>query len=303
MAVDDQSGAVTFNGESWSKPALLHVLGMSTVSCPSNDFCVAGTVNDSVLVFHGGRWSKQKRIDTATGGEQDAFGASGITAVSCRSPLFCMAGDVRGKFATFDGSQWTHAEPLEPAALYQADTAAGVAAVVGMSCPSTTLCAAATVGGRVLTWNGSSWSAPDLLTPTANLGLQVLLELPELSGISCASPTFCVVVGSSGSAHTFDGKSWSPPDPIDTSGAQHGNRDGLTAVSCPSVHFCMAVDDLGRALSYNGASWSQPHVVDATLGLSAVSCPTSNFCVSLNDLGDALVYNGVSWSQPQAIDP
>jgi hypothetical protein len=304
MAVDDQGNAIELNGPSWSAPTPLHVLGMTAVSCSSKDFCVAGTVNDSVLKFHGGTWSKQKRVDTPTAGDQDIFGVSGVTGLSCPSPLYCLAGDVRGKIATFDGMQWSHAAPLEPLALYQADTYMKAAAVVGVSCSSITFCAAATVGGRVLTWNGRTWSVPALPTPISSgtLGILELVGLPEIAGISCASSTFCVVVGPSGAVNTFDGKSWSKPEAIDTSSSQQGNHDGLTAVSCPSVRFCLAVDDLGRALSYNGTSWSQPHIVDPTLGLSDVSCATSTFCVALNDLGYALIYNGTSWSRPQNID-
>jgi hypothetical protein len=302
MAVDDEGNAIKFDGRSWSRPTPLHVLGMTAVSCPSAQFCVAGDINNSVLVFRGRTWSKQKRIDSATGGIEDIFGSSGITSVSCPSSTFCTTGDVRGRYATFDGGYWSPPKRLEPTSLYHADALIGDAAIQEVSCTSATFCAAATVAGRVFEWDGASWSRPVLLTPLDNIGLAELAGLPQISGISCASPTFCVAVGPSGQINTYNGRSWSKPVPIDTGSALEGNRDGLTAVSCPSAQFCMAVDDLGRALTFNGTSWSPPQTVDATLGLSTVSCPSARFCMALSDLGEAFAYNGTSWSPPTTIE-
>jgi hypothetical protein len=302
MAVDDQGYAIRFNGVSWSKPTPLHIQAMTTVSCPSATFCVGGDVNGAVLVFRGGSWSRQKKLDPGSSGFLDLFGISGITTVSCPNSSFCMSGDVRGKVSTFDGNRWTHSRPLEPRTLYRNDTIAGAPAVVGVSCPNASFCGAATVAGRVLIWNGASWSEPDLLTPNENLALQELVNLPVITGISCASPTFCVAVTSSGDSYNYNGRTWSKLYPIDPSSAVTGNRDGLTAVSCPSRLFCVAVDDLGRALTFNGSLWSPPRLVDPTLGLNAVSCPNRGFCMALNDLGQALAYDGKSWSPPQTID-
>jgi len=302
-AVDDQGRATTFNGTSWAAPTLLHVPSMTTVDCPGVSFCLAGDINGSVFVLRGHRWSRVQKVDTASAGLLNAFGMNGITAISCTSDEhFCLVGDVRGRILTYSGSGWSPPAGLLSPADYAVDRPAGLAAVVGVSCPTARFCAAATVSGRALTWNGTSWSAPQLLTSPDPAGLRGLVHLPEIVGISCASPRFCAAIHPTGYVQRFDGNTWSAPQPIDTGGVQTGNHEGLTAVSCPTPDFCMAVDDGGRALAYNGSAWASPIQVDPTLGLTDVSCPTPRFCVALDELGNAAVFDGHGWTPPQRID-
>lgn len=56
----------------------------------------------------------------------------------------------------------------------------GSNAVVAVSCASSLFCAAVDLDGNALTYNGSSWSAPDMI----NEG--------DLFAVSCPSATFCV---------------------------------------------------------------------------------------------------------------
>ncbi len=72
-----------------------------------------------------------------------------------------------------------------------------------------------------------------------------------ISDVTCTGPTFCVAVGASGYATTYNGTSWSTPADVDST------RD-LDAVSCASSSFCVAVDTSGYATTYNGTSWSTP---------------------------------------------
>ncbi|HTZ07985.1 MAG TPA: hypothetical protein VMB72_02870, partial [Acidimicrobiales bacterium] len=192
---------------------------------------------------------------------------------------------------------------IEPASVYATDAGRNDEAVVGLSCPSATFCAAVTAGGRAMTWNGSAWSAPVVLTPGDSIALQELLYLPAVTGVSCASPTFCMAVASNGDAYRYDGSAWSAPLPIDLASAHEGTHDGLTAVSCPSTTSCTATDDLGRVLTYDGTSWSGARRIDASLGLNAVSCTGPSFCVALDDLGEALVDRAGTWSGPAFVDP
>ncbi len=113
--------------------------------------------------------------------------------------------------------------------------------------------------------------------------------------MSCPSASFCVAVGPTGTALTYNGSSWSAPIDID-------GTDALTSVSCPSTSFCAAVDSSGRALTYNGASWSAPAHVDAFPVLTSVSCPSASFCAAVDNNGNALTYNGSSWSAPAHVD-
>jgi hypothetical protein len=302
MAVDDFGYAIQFSGTSWSKPTPLPVQEMTAVSCPKAGYCVGGDRNGSVLVFSGGSWSKPTKADPASANNLDFFGLNGITTMSCPTVTFCMAADVLGRVLTFDGTRWSVPQQFDTQTWFLGDQAVGEGAVVGVSCPQSTFCAVATVGGRVLTWDGTTWSPPRTLISSAAEASQVKLLLPGVSGISCSSSTLCAAVQPTGAVSIYDGKTWSNPTAIDAASGPQGGHDGLRAVSCPTRTFCAALDDKGRALTYDGSSWSTPRTIDPSLGFSTVSCPTARFCAALNDLGHASLYNGSSWSIPQSID-
>ena len=197
--------------------------------------------------------------------------------------------------------------------------------LVDVSCASASFCAAIDYSGHALTWNGSSWSAPDEVDNTGSgtgggvscaspsfcissdtAGQSVLMwdgsswsapaDIDNGDGVvvsssSCASPSFCVAAGSSGSVLTWNGSSWSAPDKID-------GTNELARVSCVSASFCAAVDDKGRALTWNGSSWSAPDDIDGTKFFYALSCASASFCVAIDQHGHVLTWTGSSWSAP-----
>jgi len=301
-AVDDEGNAVRFDGTTWRRAAL-DAQAMTAVSCADPGFCVGSTLTGSVLYYRDGRWSGPVKVDRWAGSYLDAFGLSSITALSCPSRDFCMAADVLGHAFTFNGQGWSDAMAIEQDPDYHLDVRQGDEAVSGLSCPTPTFCAAVTAGGRALTWDGSSWSAPVTLTPKDIIGIQELVELPAVTGVSCADPGFCVAVASNGGASTWDGSAWSAQVPVDVASAEQGSRDGISSVSCPTPSFCMAADELGRVLTFDGTAWSAPRRIDPTLGLRSVSCPTPSVCVALDDLGDALVGRDGTWTSPRFVDP
>ncbi len=196
--------------------------------------------------------------------------------------------------------------------------------IANLSCPSPSFCAA--VDGRdVIQFDGSTWSAPDLVDIVVSsrppneldavsctsssfcvaidsLGAYTVYNgstwtqmtplpgapEPEVGPVSCASPTFCVVLGGSAGALTFNGSTWTPS-------SIGGSL--VDSVSCPSSSFCMAVDYFGHAMSYNGSTWTGPTLVDST-PLTQVSCPTTSFCAAIDAKGGTLTYHGSAWSTP-----
>jgi hypothetical protein len=139
--------------------------------------------------------------------------------------------------------------------------------------------------GNVLTWNGTSWSAPLSVDPN---------NLPDT--ISCPDTSFCMVSDSGGHALTYSAGSWSKPLLIDSNA-------GTLYSSCASAAFCAAVDDFGHALTWNGASWSAADSIDPSTGFNDVSCPAANFCTAVDATGNAFTWNGSTWSKPDTIDP
>jgi hypothetical protein len=208
---------------------------------------------------------------------------------------------VLGRVTVFDGSKWKRPHPIEPRQLFRLARRSGEAGISGVSCPTATFCAAVTADGHALTYDGKTWSAPDLLEPAKLVGIDRFIGQPALASVSCPTPTFCAAVDPSGNVFTFDGTVWSAPRSVDAQGLTR-NAIGVTAVSCPTPQTCTAADELGKVVTSAGGAWSGAVSVDPTLGLAALSCPTPTSCVALNDIGQALTYDGHSWSPPQDID-
>ena len=137
------------------------------------------------------------------------------------------------------------------------------------------------------------WSAPESIDPTG----------AGLDSISCASSSFCETIDGSGIVLTWNGRSWSTPQTLDTDSFL-----GLTSISCvPRItSFCVAVDDNGNVLAWNGRAWSAPHSLESNTvpnyGLSSVSCSSVSFCVTVDGSGNAFMWNGRSWSAAYSID-
>ncbi len=155
------------------------------------------------------------------------------------------------------------------------------AQIRGISCPSTGLCVAVTLDGRIFsstepTGNSSAWK----IVP---LGGEKEPHL-HLTGISCPSPALCVAVAY-GSKVVFsndptgDRSAWTIvelAEPLD-----------LRGVSCPSVSLCVAVDNEGKiAGSTNptgpASSWAPAVAPAGQNGLNGIACPSVSLCVTGN---------------------
>jgi RHS repeat-associated protein len=155
-----------------------------------------------------------------------------------------------------------------------------------------------------------------------------------LDAVTCTSSTFCVAVGASGYATTYNGTSWAAPTDIDstrTMGAVSctsstfcvavgtagyaaiytgtwaaatdiDSTRALDAVTCTSSTFCVAVGASGYATTYNGTTWATATKIDSTRTMDAVSCTSATFCVAVDSAGYATIYNGISWSTPSDAD-
>ncbi|MCA1682677.1 MAG: hypothetical protein LC685_01535 [Actinobacteria bacterium] len=158
--------------------------------------------------------------------------------------------------------------------------------LVGVSCPSVTLCVAVDddAGGIV---TGS--------TPAAAAGWRVTRlshVTTRLSGVSCPSAALCVAVGYPGVVTSTD--------PLGGAGAWNAARlpgsSGATGVSCPSVSLCVAVGNFGNEgtvlTSSNPAggtgAWQSAQVGSAREFLTGVSCPSPTLCVAVGDKGTVL---------------
>jgi phage-related protein len=209
-----------------------------------------------------------------------------LRTVSCPDTRFCMAvGEYGNTAIRWDGRSWS--------APVQIDPGGARVEVTSVSCASARFCAAVDTLGRVLEWNGFTWSPPEPIAGGSGL-----------TSVSCPAgqQAFCVAVDGSGDALTYRDGSWSRPALVDDSGAS------LQSVSCASAAFCMAGDWDGNVVEFTGSSWSAPVSLETTTesaggGIGSISCPTAAFCVAVDWEGSEMTWNGTSWSAPDAFDP
>jgi hypothetical protein len=132
-----------------------------------------------------------------------------------------------GDAYSFNGSTWSSAVGADVGS-----------SLNGVSCPTSTFCAAVDVTGGGTTFNGKTWSQQEQINlPASGPG--------DLYGVSCPHPSFCVAVGEQGDGQTFDGTTWSKPAAI--------NNLTLDGVSCPSSRFCVAIQGEGHNVIGYGA--------------------------------------------------
>ena len=206
---------------------------------------------------------------------------------------------------------------------WSARTNIDTSGLTGASCPTASSCTAVDPTGRVLTYNGTHWSAPttvdsgtmlnavscpttsfcaavddagNALVDTGAWSAPSLIDASNtMVGLSCANATFCVAVDEENNALVYDGSTWSSPTSIDSAGRQ------LTAVSCATASFCVATDNNQDVIVYDGA-WQPATQISGAIGFRGVSCPTASFCAAVDSAGDVTFYNGSTWSTASLID-
>ena len=306
MAVSHESDyAVIYNGTSWAESPYYmsgetpHVF---TVTCASAASCFAG--NGSASIFHyrgvGSGWSENVVAGASTQ----------IVDLSCSRTGLCAATDMQGRAFTFNGTSWSAPVSLDPAVsttpdpelpvscqassclavddlgrsfTYNGTTwahvpSADIAAYSSISCVDATFCLLASISGDIMTFNGSAWSPPTMVTPAT-----------ALSAVSCISAIACTAVGKGGQVQRFDGALWSAPTVVDP----YGN---LRSVSCTTDGFCAAVDNIGNVVTDTGTGWTAPERIDNPVtGDKNISCASATFCAMSDQAGQVAVMRGTAW--------
>jgi hypothetical protein len=270
---------------------------LSGVSCPIESLCVAVGGLDTVAFSQAptGGAAKWHVVNpsypvgpgvTCVEGEPHCHVPSGaINAVSCASQSLCAA-------VTYDGFVLVSTDPTGGAEAWTATSindphGTGATHLIGVSCPSPSLCLAVSGGsnnsngGRVLTSTN----------PTAGqwqvTGLGSSLDL---RGVSCGTPSLCVAVAR-------EGRIFASTNPTGGASAWHevgtpGGPGDLEGVSCASTQLCVAGNLTGNVLTSTepaggGATWSEANA-GGSVQITGVSCPTAGACVAVDNNGDAL---------------
>ena len=304
---------------------------LNQVSCPSAGLCMAvghlskstefgrGWEKSASLAeqWNGSEW-KVLNLPTPSGGGEIFLGD-----VSCATATACLASGSYLQESSnewmplaehWNGTEW-HAEAGPSGALWE------------VSCASSTFCMAVGPGDSE-SWNGSTWSAHPLPTPSGAAG-------GDVENVSCSSSTSCVAVGYTLTPELqysvliehWNGTEWQIQAAPNPSGAV---KENLTGVSCSSSTSCTAVgtysngavdeenglaDEYTLAEHWNGSAWKVESTPDPAgsllVGLENVSCASSTSCTAVggSQWGDTDVepyffaehWNGTSWAmQPMS---
>jgi hypothetical protein len=303
-------------------PAQLGFEEVDAISCADPTYCVALESNqyeDDALILNAGTWSTAPLVEPG--------GALQLNSVSCFSESFCMAvggstgsgthPNAVGVIEEWDGSAWS--------VVPNPQSSGADVSFSSVSCPGAASCFAvgqdSTDGGFIDSWDGASWtmalneqgvslSAVSCSTtatcvavgggPSNSLYSAVLVggtwtaeSVPDpgsdgsLYDVSCASPTFCMAVGSievggvgwgTGLTEAWDGESWavvpSPNYPEDDLGPGFIGGGILISDSCVSAQACVAVGYGGGGVNSSSLSYPILAVVETWDGDAWSLTPT-----------------------------
>ncbi|HVD40066.1 MAG TPA: hypothetical protein VNC16_03565 [Solirubrobacterales bacterium] len=231
---------------------------LTAVSCPATDFCAAVDTAGNVFLSQEpeqGAWT-EIAID-------DEYA---LTEIACSSATFCVAGDAGGNVFVSD-------EPTVAGAWEGTEIEAGEE-VLAISCPSSSLCVAAT--------DEDLFTSPD---PAA--GSWSATGLFGVWDVSCPSTSFCA-------ATTFHGVVVS--DEPEGGAATWVDSPGSTTfgalLACPTTAFCATAAFNTRIATSDAPDGSDPEwdevALRAPADLAGFSCPSSDFCAAVLQSGAVL---------------
>lgn len=311
-----------WDGTRWSSPQPLTSGSPAAVSCWSDGHCVLTDTKGHWLTYSGGGWS-----DPASVVPPQVSPTPTLTGLSCISPTFCAAVGDTGAGFVFDGAQWSSRRLTGAPELFSVSCASATfcvatghsttdvvytyrgpadgwsepvpaaagngATLYSVSCPTTTSCV---IGGAgrppesgavVLDYSDGALGPP----------VQLADAVAGLTGVSCASVSFCAAVGASGTALIRSSGVWAALPPSDPESAD------LAAISCPAVDFCAAADSLGGVTAERSGTWDAPVFADPVGVVGGLSCASAHRCVLRDTRGHVSVFDGSGWGTPVLIDP
>ena len=302
-SVTATSGAAQAATASWSEVATApSATGLQDVVCPAVEDCLALAETDTApaggnsMVYAGGTWSSPEPVaDSAA-----SAGVGGYDLLSCPTKTFCAMVTTDGTVWFLQNGTWTVSDQISPSG---SEDEVGV-----IACADVNNCLAID-GGELSSYEDGTWSPPSQVPSVIDLDISGPAQL------TCATPTFCVLVGSNGYAFTYSNGTWSSGTPLDVAqidaipAMSDGGPDALTSVSCPNTTFCVAVDVFGYAYVYAHGTWGagekigggQPSQGSGGLPLQSVSCPTTTFCLAVDSVGDAAFYRNGTWSNAATV--
>jgi hypothetical protein len=294
------SGNPSRGPSAWRKEPVDQGGALVGVSCPSVELCVAVDDAGDVVTsqdLQGGRgaWTVT-RVDSA----------GGTAAVSCSSASLCVAVDRAGDAIVSTNpsggpAAWAvnHIDNQLYYECFHYGTPPCQPALVGVSCPSVSLCVAVDDAGFAL---GST--EPTSAGPWASFGDWG----GDYFGVSCASALLCVGTcplgvdlgggggcnGTTGSYYSTSVVTWDPSSsPSQPTGTGYttisSSAAGPGGVWCRKGPLCFAADNAGTLAASNQPTGGWTMVYRGRAPIGGVSCPTLSSCFAVDGNGNVLI--------------
>ena len=240
---------------------------------------------------------------------QPPYGPDGgvIMDLSCADASFCAALGTYGevyvaKQPTAGVASWIGESPMHLAGVAQT--------LVGISCPTETLCVAVDENGYVTESTNPAAGKAATWTPyrvDPDTGYPPDYQLTAVSCAVSGQQTLCAAIDQGG-------RVWTSTDPAGGASTWHAHQlidsYGLRKVACPSVSFCVVagagmVYSSGDPADGTNATWTG-QAVDAA---EMLSCPTTSVCVTGGGAGIVTTSNadagspagsGATWTTAQS---
>jgi hypothetical protein len=260
----------------------MHPVFLDDVSCSSAQSCVliGARINDTSHPgpgtplserWNGRRWQPVTIAPVPAGVH--------LESLSCTSSTRCIAvggsssvGSPSGHavIERYNGQRWSVS--------YQAPTRIDGSQLTDVSCPTAGMCVA--IGSQHL--GSGRLSALVLVLRNGRWQTQTiaLSKYPVLAGVSCASASSCLVVGTGGNggvftpiARSFDGRSFSPASVPDAT--------RLGGVSCTSSGPCLVTGSIGATIRGRPVAdlWNGSSLTPAFSGARGVAACRPTFCM------------------------
>jgi hypothetical protein len=265
---------------------------LTAVACPSSALCVATDGNGNAVTSTdptggAGAWSAA-RIDTSTvQRNSDGSGPALLRGIACPSSALCVAVDADGNALVSSSpasgpAAWStiHADANSSPGCAQANTSCQPP-LMGVACPSTSLCEAVDFSGNVLQTTTPAAASPWASTSLAGGGIS------SLWAISCPTQTLCMTVDGYG-GRVF---SWDPAAP---GGVRAQSLPyALFGAWCPSASLCLLSASTSRGTSVllgsgdplaAGPRWTEIPVGD----VNDLACPAVSVCLAVDGAGDVI---------------
>ncbi len=110
----------------------------------------------------------------------------------------------------------------------------------------------------------------------------------DLTGVSCASNTFCMAVDRRGRAFEYSNGEWRAPEPIAVS-------QPLVTISCLNSVFCTAMDGSGSTYTYAAGAWNEAWIHQLGRGIVGADCTGATTCYAVSQAGLGYAYAVGGW--------